>query len=104
MVSYRRGGAGGVGSSGTATAVLIQVLESDELYARQRERKLSAHDIRLINEYVAKLPRPEWEAFEAHCVQNELDPLKEMRELILATYMRNFVLGLKRRQREDSQA
>lgn len=89
--------------TGQAAAALIRVLESDELYTRQRERKLSVHDVRLINEYVAKLPTAEWEAFKAHCIQNELDPLKEMRELILATYMRNFAMHLRRMRYEEVQ-
>lgn len=107
MASHKESGgndaAGTSQGSASATAVLIQVLESDELYLKQHERKLSPHDVELINEYVSKLPKAEWEAFKAHCMANQLDPLKEMRELILMTYMRNFVLSLKQKQREGKQ-
>jgi hypothetical protein len=48
---------------------------------------MSEQDRLAVQEFVAgAMTREEWDAFQKHCVQNQIDPYQEVRELIYSTY------------------
>jgi hypothetical protein len=66
---------------------MLDLLENDEFYAVLRSRMISKTDRAYIEEFASKtLTAEEWDDFSTHCIQNQIDPYKEMREIIYATY------------------
>ena len=48
---------------------------------------MNEQDRLAIDEFVAaSLTRQEWEEFRSHCMENQINPYEEMRELIYSTY------------------
>jgi len=69
------------------TSQILEELESDGFYVALRSREISETDSAYIKEFVSKtLTDEEWYAFLMHCLENQIDPYKEMREIIYSTY------------------
>lgn len=65
----------------------IAVLQSDEYYRILREKEMSEQDRLAIQEFVSgALTRQEWDEFQKHCLENQINPYEEIRELIYSTY------------------
>ncbi len=74
-------------SSEPTVTQMLDMLEKDEFYAALRSRNISKTDRAYIEEFTSKtLTAEEWGDFSTHCIQNQIDPYKEMREIIYATY------------------
>lgn len=66
---------------------LIEMLENEEFYMVLRSREISKTNRAYIQEFISKtLTLEEWNDFFTHCIQNQIDPYKEMREIIYSTY------------------
>jgi hypothetical protein len=66
---------------------MLDMLENEEFYMVLRSREISKTDRTYIQEFVSKtLTLEEWNDFLDHCIQNQIDPYKEMREIIYSTY------------------
>jgi hypothetical protein len=67
----------------------VDVIQSEEYFRLLREKQVSKEDRLAIDEFVAgSMTREEWKKFQDHCLQNQIDPYEEMRELIYSTYAR----------------
>jgi hypothetical protein len=65
----------------------MDVLQSEEYYRILREREMSEQDRLAIQEFVSgSLTPQEWDEFQNHCLENQINPYEEMRELIYSTY------------------
>lgn len=63
------------------------VLQSEEYYRILREKEMNEQDRLAIEEFVsASLTKHEWDEFQKHCLENQINPYEEMRELIYSTY------------------
>ena len=68
-------------------AEFIDVLQSEEYYRILREKEMNEQDRLAIQEFVsASMTREEWDEFQNHCLENQIDPYEEIRELIYSTY------------------
>ena len=65
----------------------MDVLQSEEYYRILREKAMSEQDRLAIQEFVSgSLAPEEWDEFQKHCLENQINPYEEMRELIYSTY------------------
>ena len=65
----------------------IDVLQSEEYYRILREKEMSEQDRLAIKEFVSgAMTSQEWEEFQRHCLQNQINPYEEIRELIYSSY------------------
>jgi hypothetical protein len=65
----------------------MDLLECEESYRILREKEISEQDRLAIKEFVSgALTSHEWDDFQRHCLENQLNPYQEMRELIYSTY------------------
>jgi len=66
---------------------IIEVLESEEFYRTLRQKQMLVKDRKAVEDFISRsLTSSEWKDFEKHCVENDLDPYYEMREIIFSTY------------------
>lgn len=74
---------------GHSESEFMDLLECEESYRILREREISEQDRLAIQEFVSgAITSQEWEDFQKHCLENQLNPYQEMRELIYSTYSR----------------
>jgi len=65
----------------------MDVLQSEEYYRILREKEMNEQDRLAIQEFVSgTLTRQEWDEFQKHCLENQIDPYEEIRELIYSSY------------------
>jgi hypothetical protein len=66
---------------------LLEMLECEEFYRILRDKEITERDTMAIREFTSKtLTNDEWDDFQKYCVENQIDPYKEMREIIYSTY------------------
>jgi hypothetical protein len=66
---------------------LLEMLECEEFYRILRDKEITERDTMAIQEFTSKtLTNAEWDDFQKYCLENQIDPFKEMREIIYSTY------------------
>lgn len=64
-----------------------RLLEFDEFYRLLREKRMSDQERRAIDEFISSaFSNSCWKDFQQNCVENQLEPYEEMRELIVVYY------------------
>jgi len=68
---------------------LLAILESEDFYRALRTKDINETDCLYIQSFISKtLTDVEWHDFLKHCLDSQIDPYKEMREIIYNTYAR----------------
>ena len=79
-------------NSRLSEAQIVEVLESEEFYRTLRQKQMLEKDRIAVQDFISRsLTNSEWKDFKEHCIENDLDPYYEMREIIFSTYARSFV-------------
>jgi hypothetical protein len=86
-------------STADKNAVVLSILDSEEFYLQLHEKPISKRDRLAIARFVSKsMEKSEWDRFEEHCLQNDLDPYHEFREAAVSSYARMMILNEKLKQ------
>ena len=68
-------------------STVVRMLEFDEFYRKLRETGVSEQEKMAIDEFISSSFTDScWKDFRQNCVENQLEPYAEIRELIFAYY------------------
>jgi hypothetical protein len=80
-------------------SAVVRMLEFEEFYRSLRETKVTEQERKAIDEFISiALTDSCWKDFQQNCVENQLEPYLEIRELIFGYYAK----GLKKKGLQES--
>lgn len=89
-------------SSNENNTRLLSILGSEDFYFRLHNKPMSKRDRLAITNFISSsIPQSEWNSFEEHCLENDLDPYHEFREAAVSCYARMLILNAKVREYDN---
>jgi hypothetical protein len=66
---------------------LLDLLEDEDFYRALRQEEIKEKDLEYMKHFISRaFTNDEWYDFLLHCLENNIEPYKEMREIIYSTY------------------